>query len=43
MFYPTLSPGAEAREVTQAWGGLDRRERGAEGSFREMENLTGDR
>lgn len=41
MFYPTLKKKTVKKKAISAFCGLDRRLRGAEGSFADMENLSG--
>ena len=42
MYFPQLSAPRQSRVTVSRFLGLDRRPRGQEGSFREMENLCAD-
>ena len=42
MYFPQLSTPRQSRVTVSRFLGLDRRPRGQEGSFREMENLCAD-
>lgn len=42
MYFPQLSTPRQSRVTVSQFLGLDRRPRGQEGSFREMENLCAD-